>query len=277
MTTPTAFTTYSWDDEDHKAWVKDLATRLRKDGVDVVLDIWAVPLGGQLPEFMERGINDNDFVLVICTPGYKERSDGRRGGVGYEGHIITSEIFHHRNHEKFIPILRNGTWGDGSATDAAPTWIKGKRYINLSGDPYSEEEYTELVATLLGMRETAPPIGTTSENSAGFQESGPVNGLALPHRLGTSQLAGIENELKWSISACKESFMALGVNSVIATELANDVDVGRALEVPDPGLHLLLGDQGSGKSLASRRLFQRAVADVIDVPSRPFPIFLEAR
>lgn len=281
MTTPTAFTTYSWDDEDHKAWVKGLATRLREDGVDVVLDIWAVSPGGQLPEFMERGINDNEFVLVICTPGYKERSDGRRGGVGYEGHIITSEIFARGNHEKFIPILRRGTWGDGGPTDAAPTWIRGKRYIDLSGDPYSEEEYAELVGTLLGMRETAPPIGspmgTTSENPAGFQEAGSVNGRALRRRLGTSQLAGLQSELEWCVSACRESFIALGVDLEIATELASDVDVGRVLEVPDPGLHLLLGDQGSGKSLASRRLFQQAVADVIDDPSRPFPIFLEAR
>ena len=42
-------------------------------------------------------------------------------------------------------------------------------------------------------------------------------------------------------------------------------------------MHLLLGDQGSGKSLASRRLFQRAVSDVIDDSSLPFPIFFEAR
>ena len=137
MTTPTAFITYSWDDEDHKAWVKGLAERLRAEGVDVLLDIWEVAPGGQVPEFMERGVADSDFVLVICTPGYRERSDERRGGVGYEGHIITSEMAARGNHEKFIPILRRGTWGNGEATDAAAAWIRGKRYINLSGDPYS--------------------------------------------------------------------------------------------------------------------------------------------
>ena len=35
---PTAFISYSWDDESHKSWVKELAARLRKDGVDVKLD-----------------------------------------------------------------------------------------------------------------------------------------------------------------------------------------------------------------------------------------------
>ena len=52
MTTPTAFITYSWDDEDHKAWVKGLAERLRAGGVNVLLDIWGVAPGGQLPELM---------------------------------------------------------------------------------------------------------------------------------------------------------------------------------------------------------------------------------
>ena len=159
MTTPTAFISYSWDDDDHKAWVKGLAARLRENGINVVLDRWATVPGNQLTAFMERAISDNDHVLVICTPGYKQRSDERRGGVGYEGDIITSEILYRSNHEKFIPILRSGTWGDGEPTDAAPTWLRGTIYVDLSADPYSPESYRELVETLFGTRETAPPIG----------------------------------------------------------------------------------------------------------------------
>ena len=73
-----------------------------------------------MPAFMEQSISNSDFVLVICTPGYRERSDGRIGGVGYEGHIITSEIFGRGNHEKFIPILRRGTWGEGNPPTRRP-------------------------------------------------------------------------------------------------------------------------------------------------------------
>ena len=281
MSTPRALISYSWDGDDHKAWVKSFAERLITAGVDVILDRWAVAPGDQLPVFMERAISDSDFVLVICTPSYRKRSDERRGGVGYEGNIITSEIFYRGNHEKFIPIFRCGSWGDGEPTDAAAAWIRGKYYIDLSGDPYSEDNYRELVSTLFGQRETAPPLGepmvAAPENSAERQEAGSFDGQAPHHRPATSRVAGLESELIWSISACKESFIALGVNADIAAELANDADVGRVLEVPEPGLHLLLGDQGSGKSLASRRLFQRAVADVIDDPSLSFPIFFEAR
>ncbi|MDE2698667.1 MAG: toll/interleukin-1 receptor domain-containing protein, partial [Gemmatimonadota bacterium] len=152
--TPSAFISYSWDDDIHKEWVRKLAKRLRQDGVDVTLDRWATAPGDQLTTFMEQAIRENQFILIICTPNYKNRSDERKGGVGYEGDIMTAEAITTQNDRKFIPILRKGTW-DG----AAPSWLKGKYYINLSSNPYSEENYEDLVRTLLGKRETAPPIG----------------------------------------------------------------------------------------------------------------------
>jgi hypothetical protein len=149
-----AFISYSWDDDAHRDWVCRLAERLRADGVDVSIDRWAMAPGDQLPRFMETAIRDNEFVVIICTPRYKRRSDAREGGVGYEGDIMTAEVMTSRNNRKFIPVLRRGTW-----TEAAPSWLLSKYYINLSQDPYSERDYEDLVRTLLGIRETAPPIG----------------------------------------------------------------------------------------------------------------------
>lgn len=151
---PTTFISYSWDDNDHKEWVRSLASRLRSDGVDVVLDQWHTSPGDQLPAFMERAIRDNQFVLIICTPGYKRRSDERKGGVGYEGDVITGEVATKQNHRKFIPVLRVGEWAL-----AAPSWVSGKYFIDLRNDPYSETHYADLVATLHGERPQAPPLG----------------------------------------------------------------------------------------------------------------------
>ena len=64
---------YSWDDEVHKTWVREFATRLRGDGVDVTLDQWHLGLGERLPEFMESLVRDSRFVLIIGTQGYKDR------------------------------------------------------------------------------------------------------------------------------------------------------------------------------------------------------------
>ena len=152
---PTAFISYSWDDESHKSWVKELAARLRKDGVDVKLDQWEVSLGDSTTEFMETAIRESDFVVIICTPRYKVRSDNRVGGVGFEESVITGEVFTNQsNRNKFIPVLRSGEWAD-----AAPSWIAGSAYADLSGGVYSEQEYARLRDTLIGRRETAPPIG----------------------------------------------------------------------------------------------------------------------
>jgi hypothetical protein len=103
-TPPTVFLSYSWDNEEHKAWVKKLAARLRSDGVSVVLDQWELQPGDRLPIFMEAAIRENDFVLIVCTPHYKERSEARQGGVGYEGDIMTGELLGTRNERKFIPL-----------------------------------------------------------------------------------------------------------------------------------------------------------------------------
>ena len=90
---PSVFISYSWDDARHRKWVRSFAEKLHRDGVQVALDQWALAPGDQLPKFMETVVRENDYVLVICTPKYKAKSDMRAGGVGYEGDIMTGEVF----------------------------------------------------------------------------------------------------------------------------------------------------------------------------------------
>jgi hypothetical protein len=155
---PRAFISYAWESTELKTWVKSLSTRLRQDGVEVLLDQWAVAPGDQLPSFMEGAIRDNDFVVIICTPTYKAKSESRKGGVGYEGDIMTAEVLQSRNNRKFIPVLK---LADRDAS--LPSWLQGKYFIDLRGDPYSEEHYQDLLVTLLGNRETAPAVGKQAE------------------------------------------------------------------------------------------------------------------
>ena len=151
---PTAFVSYSWDSDAHKGWVAALSARLRADGVDVMLDDWHTRLGDQLPHFMESAIRKNDFILIVCTPQYKQKSEARVGGVGYEGNIITAELSLHGKERKFIPILRAGDWHE-----AAPNWLLGKKACDLRGEPYSEREYSTLLDTLHGVVLDPPPVG----------------------------------------------------------------------------------------------------------------------
>ena len=150
---PTTFISYSWDDDEHRSWVQHLVTRLRQDGVNATVDEWSTAPGDQLPMFMEKAIRSNDFVIIVCTPRYKTRSDDRKGGVGYEGDIMTAEVMADKNHRKFIPILRRASW-----RTAAPSWVRGKRFVDLrDGDQY-ENGYSELVKALHRKSEQGPPV-----------------------------------------------------------------------------------------------------------------------
>ena len=152
-TVPKVFISYSWDDDSHREWARKFATRLRKDGIETVLDRWYAVPGDQLDKFMEEAVRESDFILCICTPMYKEKSDQRGEGIGYEGDVMTSEVFVNRNQRKFIPVLRKGEW-----KQSAPSWMLGKYYIDLRGDPYNEQSYRDLLATLHNERDEVPSV-----------------------------------------------------------------------------------------------------------------------
>ena len=156
-----AFMSYSWDNAQHKKWVRELSKRLRSDGVEIILDQWELVLGDQIPQFMEKAVRESDYVLIICTRKYKLKSDNREGGVGYEGDIMTAEVLNKRNNRKFIPVLR-----EPPAEASVPSGLFGKYRADLSGNPYSEQEYKDLLLTITGTRSLAPPVGMPTERQA---------------------------------------------------------------------------------------------------------------
>lgn len=146
------FLSYSWDTEDHRNWVLDLSKRLRADGIESILDQWHAIPGENLPRFMETAIRQNDFVILICTPRYKQKADMRQGGVGYEGDIMTGEVFVMENRRKFIPILRSGEW-----KYSGPSWLLGSYYLDFRGENF-ESNYSILKDTLHNRLPEPPPV-----------------------------------------------------------------------------------------------------------------------
>jgi len=273
---PKAFISYSWDNEEHRRWVRELATRLRSDGVDITLDQWDTAPGDQLPAFMERAIRENDFVLIVCTPHYKEKSDSRLGGVGYEGDIMTAEVSISRNHRKFIPLLRKSNW-----INAAPSWLSGKYYIDLREDPFPEQKYHELLSTLQGRREKAPPLGSAPASDP-FQKY--LN--TLYHKLVTDYFQKILIDLQSEATpeaviseTNKINSQALPVGFVTLAE--KDKPEGREyLDFKNfnqvmnqyDGQVLLLGDPGAGKTTTLMMAAREAVVKRMGNPSYPLPI-----
>ena len=64
--TPTCFVSYSHDDEHHLNWVLQLTTRLRSNGVDMILDKWNLRLGQDVAGFMEKDFQNPAVFFVFA-------------------------------------------------------------------------------------------------------------------------------------------------------------------------------------------------------------------
>jgi hypothetical protein len=141
------FISYSWSSPEHKDWVMELAERLVDDNVDVVIDEWDTKEGQDLNKFMERMVNDPsiDKVLVISDRIYAEKADGRHGGVGTETTIASAEVYRDADQKKFFAIV---TEMDEDGQAYQPTFLRGKKYINMSTPQDYEEGYRRLIRNL---------------------------------------------------------------------------------------------------------------------------------
>ncbi|MBI3154935.1 MAG: toll/interleukin-1 receptor domain-containing protein [Burkholderiales bacterium] len=173
---PSCFISYSWDSAAHRDWVRRLATRLRQNGVDAVLDAFHAPLGADLAAFMGR-IAICDHVLVVCTPGFCAKAGRAAGGVGYEQAIITGQIFAGAARpEKFIPLLR-----EGAPQEAVPPYLLGRHAADFRDDADFEASLQSLLRALHGVPvHPVPPIGPPPQFAAAADE-GPIAWRRLVH------------------------------------------------------------------------------------------------
>lgn len=159
---PRIFISYSWTTLEHEEWVLDLATRLHADdGVDVVLDKWDLKDGHEIYAFMEsmvkadeNGMNTVDKVLLICDKGYQEKANHRKGGAGVESQIVSPEIYKDIRQEKFVPIVAER---DIDGNPYLPTYVKGRKYIDLSSADIFEQGYEQLLRNLYQKPQNSKP------------------------------------------------------------------------------------------------------------------------
>lgn len=154
---PKALISYSWDSDEHKDWVRGLAERLRLNGVDVRLDQWHVAPGQSLTQFMEVEIVTCDFVLIVCTPNYYVKSLNRRGGVGYEQQIISGQLAAGQPREKFIPLVRQGSFEPGQDC-AIPPHFAGILSIDMREGNSFDHAQDQLLRTIFNEPLHAPPV-----------------------------------------------------------------------------------------------------------------------
>jgi hypothetical protein len=182
---PRALLSYSWDGPEHPQWVAKFAERLQgESGVEIIFDRWHLNPGDDKLHFMEQAVAESNFVIVVCTPTYAERANKREGGVGYESVVITAELAEYILTNKFVPVLRKGTWAS-----SLPIYLKSRMGVNLGDEPYHEDEYERLLRVLHGEPIQPPPLGSkpdfstkpalTTKPSAVSDATGTLPGMSL--------------------------------------------------------------------------------------------------
>jgi len=150
---PVVFISYSRDSEEYSKWVRSFADRLLRNGVDAKIDQYDLTLGQPLPHFMEHGIAESDYVLVLITEGFIEKAKARKGGVGYEVDLSTGEILVKGKRSKFIPILV------GVDFDQVPDFLLGRYGIRIATTQSYDAAYRDLYAHLTNQKPLKPRLG----------------------------------------------------------------------------------------------------------------------
>ncbi len=174
-TAPTkTFFSYSWSSPTHESWVRELATRLRQDGVDVILDKWDLKPGHDAYKFMEQMVTDATVtrVVMICDKAYTEKANSRVGGVGTEGQIISPELYGKGQQDKFAAVI---TELDDTGKACLPVFYKGRIYFDFSADDGYEQKYDELLRWIVGRPGIVKPaIGNIPRHISESDYQGPA-------------------------------------------------------------------------------------------------------
>jgi hypothetical protein len=193
------FISYSWSSPTHESWVLMLATRLRQDGINAILDKWDLQHGHDALKFMEQMVTDSTVkkVLMVCDRVYTEKANNREGGVGAESQIISPELYGKATQDKFAAAITELN-EEGKAY--VPIFYKGRIYFDFSSDEKYEEQYESLLRWILSKPlHIKPSIGSVPLHIEGGVQFAPATESKLRRlveaiRQGSPGAAGLLRE-----------------------------------------------------------------------------------
>lgn len=159
------FISYSWDSEDHKQWVQQLAEDLTESmpDLDVEYDQRGMDHRVDRNQYMESAIFETDAVLVIITKNYTEKANARQGGVGRETAMAAE-----RHWTETASKSRTRILGIKREADAdAPRYLTASLYFDFSRPDSYAKQLSALKHELesIGSHLTEQPSVTKSVSS----------------------------------------------------------------------------------------------------------------
>ena len=108
---PIVFISYSQDSLSFADQVLSFANKLRREGIDAILDQYEEAPSEGWPRWMENSINRADYVIVIGSKGYYDKiygnvELGKGRGVKWEGNLIYRKLYMSDTmNNKYIPVV----------------------------------------------------------------------------------------------------------------------------------------------------------------------------
>ncbi len=128
-------------------WVKNLALYLIEHGVQARLDKFHLRRGMDLPQWMCNELALARKVVVVCDELYKQKADGRMGGVGWETMIIQGDLAGlPPESTKYQVIVRSDDISKG-----LPMYLQTKYAFHAPGTDDKQSFRRELMSELLDL------------------------------------------------------------------------------------------------------------------------------
>jgi TIR domain len=144
---PKVFISYCWGSPEHNNRVLELATHLRENGVDAIIDKWHLRPGQDATVFMEQMVTDPSItnVIMIFDRKYVEKADRREGGVGTEAQIISPKMYEKSDQTKFVAVIFEK---DNEEKPYLPVFYKSRIWIDLSDQGIYAVNFDELLRSI---------------------------------------------------------------------------------------------------------------------------------
>ena len=151
---PRVFISYSHDSIPHRERVLAFSDRLRQHGIEAIVDrYFEDTLEMRWTDWMAEQIEEAQFVLVVATPGYRDRLKVGAGFPGkggfFEGALITQHLYdNHGANTKFFAVH----FGAEDET-SIPLHLKGYPSYDIATD----DGYVKLYRRLTRQPGVVPP------------------------------------------------------------------------------------------------------------------------
>ncbi len=135
------FISYAHDSAEHIERVREFWVFLRSVGIDARLDLSAAEQPQDWPVWMQEQIELARFVLVIASPAYRKRADGKAGpsegrGVQWEAALLRDLAYADRRAAvaRVLSVVLPGCSYDG-----IPTWLGPASHSRYEVSAYTVE------------------------------------------------------------------------------------------------------------------------------------------